>query len=198
LESLGVKVDLVIDANRKKFVDALSKFADKSVGADLTILYYAGHGVQYNGINYLIPVDTDLNTTASTFTLEAIPLNLILDQYLPANTRIVMLDACRDNPLSRSLARTRGISTGLAPISVASGTLISYATKDGSVAIDGIGVHSPYTAALLAHLSDPVDINIVLRRVRSRVLDATNKKQEPWEYGSLIGDELVLATMVKK
>ncbi|NDB69935.1 MAG: hypothetical protein EB015_18430, partial [Methylocystaceae bacterium] len=196
LEALGINVDLVLDANRKKFVEALSKFADKSVGAELTMLYYAGHGVQYNGINYLIPIDTDLNTNASTFTLEAIPLNLVLDQYLPTTTRIVLLDACRDNPLSRSLSRTRGISTGLAPVSVASGTLISYATKDGSVAVDGVGFHSPYTAALLAHLADPVDINIVLRRVRTRVLDATNKKQEPWEYGSLVGDELVLSKLL--
>jgi TPR repeat protein len=198
LAGFGFNVELVIDANRKKFVDALGKFADKSVGADLTLIFYAGHGVQYNGVNYLIPTDTNLNTTTSAFTLEAISLTAVLDQYLPTTTRIVLLDACRDNPLSRSLARTRGISTGLAPISVSSGTLISYATKDGSVASDGDSMHSPYTAALLRHLADPVDINIVLRRVRSRVLDATNKKQEPWEYGSLLGDELVLSRMITK
>jgi TPR repeat protein len=197
-EGFGFNVELVIDANRKKFVDALGKFADKSVGADLTLIFYAGHGVQYNGVNYLIPIDTNLSTTTSAFTLEAISLTAVLDQYLPTTTRIVLLDACRDNPLSRSLARTRGASTGLAPISVSSGTLISYATKDGSVASDGDSIHSPYTAALLKHLSDPVDINIVLRRVRSRVLDATNKKQEPWEYGSLLGDELVLSRIIAK
>jgi uncharacterized protein len=201
LASFGIKVDLVLDATRRKFVDSLTKFADKSAGADVILLYYAGHGVQYNGINYLVPVDVDLmaDAVASAFTLDAISLNQLLEQYLPAKTRIIFLDACRDNPLSRSLARTRGGGArGLAPVSVASGTLISFATKDGSVAMDGAGRNSPFAEALLAHLGDPADINIVLRRVRSQVLKVTGNKQEPWEYGSLVGDELVVSTMFKK
>jgi len=200
LASFGITVDLVIDATRKKFVEALTKFADRAAGADVILLYYAGHGVQYNGVNYLVPVDVDLtaDASASAFTLDAISLSQLLEQYLPAKTRIVFLDACRDNPMSRSLARTRGAGTrGLAPVSVASGTLISFATKDGSVAMDGSGRNSPFAEALLAHLGDPADISIILRRVRSQVLNATGNKQEPWEYGSLVGDELVLSTMLK-
>jgi uncharacterized caspase-like protein len=104
----------------------------------------------------------------------------------------VFLDACRDNPLQRTGDRT--VSKGLAPISVAQGTLIAYATKDGQTASDGVGQkNSPFTKALLEHLSDPQDIAVILRKVREKVMTATGGKQQPWEYGSLTGGELVLS-----
>jgi uncharacterized caspase-like protein len=127
--------------------------------------------------------------------LEALSLNTLLERHLPGKAKLVFLDACRDNPLARSLAATRGSARGLAPINAAAGTLISYATRDGSTASDGTGRNSPYTTALLAHLDEAEDISLVLRRVRQRVIDSTRGAQEPWEYGSLVGDKLVLSQL---
>lgn len=116
------------------------------------------------------------------------------EQYLPGKTKLVFLDACRDNPLMAS--GSRGIAKGLAPISVSEGTLIAYATKDGQTAEDGTGqANSPFTAALLEHLADPDDIAVVLRTVRSKVMQRTNNRQQPWEYGSLTGGALVLSAI---
>jgi uncharacterized caspase-like protein len=118
--------------------------------------------------------------------------------YLPAKTRLVFLDACRDNPASRSLVASRGGgAVGLAPINAASGTLVAYATKEGSTAEDGDGTNSPFTTALLENLDAEVDIGIVLRKVRRRVMELTSGHQEPWEYGSLTGEQLVVSTMSK-
>jgi uncharacterized caspase-like protein len=129
--------------------------------------------------------------------LNGISLNAVMD-YMPSKTRLVFLDACRDNPGSRTLASSRGISSvGLAPVNTTTGTMIAYATKEGEVAADGLGKNSPYTSALLQHLDARLDISIILRRVRETVLKMTSNKQEPWEYGSLIGDQLVLSEMAK-
>jgi uncharacterized caspase-like protein len=114
-----------------------------------------------------------------------------VEQYLPGKTKLVFLDACRDNPLLT--AGVRGVSKGLAPINVSEGTLISYATKDGQTAEDGSGRNSPFTAALLEHIDEPRDIGVVLRKVREKVMQRTNGRQQPWEYGSLTGGELVLS-----
>ena len=129
--------------------------------------------------------------------LAGISLQAALD-YLPARTRIVFLDACRDNPAARSLALTRSAAgIGLAPVAVSGGTLIAFATRDGSTAEDGVGANSPYTTALLQHLKNPEDIGIVLRRVRESVLRATKNRQEPWEYGSLVGGQLVISRLAR-
>lgn len=101
-----------------------------------------------------------------------------------------------DNPLQRT--NERGVSRGLAPISVSEGTLISYATRDGQTAADGTGKNSPYTTALLEHIGDPDDIAVVLRKVREKVMKSTSNKQQPWEYGSLIGGALVLSAIKPK
>ena len=139
----------------------------------------------------MIPVDMSLNDPAQA-TLQGVSLTQAVEQYLPGKTKLVFLDACRDNPLLVSSAR--GISKGLAPINVSEGTLISYATKDGQTAADGVGSkNSPFTAALLEHIDEPQDIGVVLRKVREKVMLATGGKQQPWEYGSLTGGELVLA-----
>jgi hypothetical protein len=192
LRSLGFVVTEVLDANRGKLVSALSQFSQKSSGADISILFYAGHGVQIAGTNYMLPVDLDLNDL-NQVPLQGISLNSVVEQYLPGKTKLVFLDACRDNPLVR--VASRSLTRGLAPINVSEGTLIAYATKDGQVAQDGDGINSPFTAALLEHLSDPDDIAVVLRKVRQKVMKNTGNRQQPWEYGSLTGGSLVLSSL---
>jgi len=126
-----------------------------------------------------------------------VSLNSVVENFLPGKTKLVFLDACRDNALQRT--NDRSVSKGLAPISAAEGTLISYATKDGQTAADGVGSkNSPFTHALLEHLNDPQDIAVVLRKVRAKVMKATGGKQQPWEYGSLTGGELVLSAIRPK
>jgi hypothetical protein len=196
--SFGIQVDLILDADRDTLVKALNEYAAKATGKDVNILYYAGHGLQVEGINYLIPTNMRADGISSGYVkLNGISLNAVMD-YMPSKTRLVFLDACRDNPGSRTLASSRGInSVGLAPVNTTTGTMIAYATKEGEVAADGLGKNSPYTSALLQHLDARLDISIILRRVRETVMKMTSNKQEPWEYGSLIGDQLVLSEMAK-
>ena len=197
LAEFGFKVDLVLDGNRKSLISALTKYQTESSKYDINILYYAGHGIQLNGINYIIPVDMSLAPNGANVEFDAIPVNSIVEKYMQANTKLVFLDACRDNPLSRSLQvasrSSGGASRGLAPMEVGGGTLISYSTKDGSVALDGDGKNSPYTEAMLAHMNERIDISLLLRKVRKTVMAKTNGKQVPWDYGSLMTDELVLS-----
>jgi len=193
LRSLGFKVTEIANATREQMVRGLSEFSKTASRADLTLLFYAGHGVQIAGTNFMIPIDMSLND-ASQATLQAVSLNSVVEQYLPGKTKLVFLDACRDNPLMASVGR--GVTKGLAPINVSQGTLIAYATKDGQTADDGVGSkNSPFTSALLEHLSDPEDIAVVLRTVRAKVMERTNNRQQPWEYGSLTGGALVLSAI---
>jgi len=193
LRSMGFTVTTVTDANRLRLVQALAQFRRSAASADMSVLFYSGHGVQIFGANYILPTDVDQNDTAQA-TIQGVRLNEVIENFMPGRTKIVFLDACRDNPLQRT--GDRSVTKGLAPISVAEGTLISYATKDGQVAADGIGSkNSPFTQALLEHLADPQDISVVLRRVREKVMRATGGKQQPWDYGSLTGGELILSAV---
>ena len=192
LRSLGFTVTEVLDTSRVRLAGALTAFSRSAARADLSLLFYAGHGVQVNGTNYILPVDMDMGDVESVV-LQGISLNSVVEQYLPGDTKLVLLDACRDNPLARS--SSRGVSRGLAPINVSKGTLIAYSTKDGATADDGASKNSPFTEALLDHLSDPDDISVVLRKVREQVLRKTNNRQEPWDYGSLTGGALVLSSV---
>ena len=137
-----------------------------------------------------------LEAGSASIDFDAISTNQIVDKYMRGKTKLVFLDACRDNPLARSFIASRGVgsvSKGLAPMDVASGTLISYATKDGNVAIDGDGKNSPYTEALLKHLDNREDISLILRKVRQDVMNKTKGQQVPWDYGSLVGGQLILS-----
>jgi uncharacterized caspase-like protein len=192
LRALGFVVSTVSDANRGRLVSALSQFAQAASSADVTLLFYAGHGMQVNNVNYIVPVDFNMNEPGQ-ITYQGISLNAVIEQSMPGRMKLVFLDACRDNPLVRSA--TRGSSRGLARIDAAEGTLIAYATRDGATADDGDGRHSPFTAALLDHLDDPVDVSVMLRKVREKVMKTTGGRQQPWEYGSLVGGELVLAKL---
>ena len=193
LRAMGFTVTTVTDANRQRLVQAMSQFRRTAASAEVSLLFYSGHGVQVFGKNYMLPIDMD-QTDVAQATIQGVSLNEVVENFLPGKTKLVFLDACRDNPLQRT--GDRSVSRGLAPISVAEGTLIAYATKDGQVASDGTGQrNSPFTQALLEHLSDPSDIAVVLRKVREKVMRATGGKQQPWEYGSLTGGELVLSAI---
>ena len=183
-------VTTVYDSSREKLIQALDSYSRKSRDSDVSIFFYAGHGVQVNGMNYLIPVDMDI-ASISQVTLRGIPLNNVIEEFMPSKTKLIFLDACRDNPMLAM--NTRGMNRGLAPVNVPSGTLIAFSTKDGSVAQDGDDKNSPFTAALLKHLDAPDDISVVLRKVRTEVKRITGGSQEPWDYGSLEGGSLVLS-----
>lgn len=193
LRALGFTVTTVTDMNRQRLVQAMTQFRRSAASADLSLLFYSGHGVQIFGTNYILPTDVDQSDVAQA-TIQGVRLNEVVENFMPGKTKLVFLDACRDNPLMKT--GDRGVSLGLAPVSVAQGTLISYATKDGQTASDGVGSrNSPFTTALLEHLGDPNDIAVVLRKVREKVMLATGGKQQPWEYGSLTGGELVLSAI---
>jgi Caspase domain len=177
---------------------ALRDFTDQVHDADIAVVYYAGHGMEVNGVNYLIPVDAKLERDIDIED-EAISLDRVLRTIEEAKRlRLVILDACRDNPLTRSMIRsasTRSIGRGLAKIEdLTSDTLVAYAARAGSFADDGAGENSPYTAALIKYLPLPaLDLRLALGRVRDEVLRTTNKRQEPFVYGSLGGAEIALA-----
>src|SRR5262245_48933116 len=176
---------------------AIKDFSDLARDADTAVVYYSGHGIEVNGINYLIPTDAVLDRDIDA-PYEAYSLDNLLQVLEPARRlRLVMLDACRDNPFSRSMKRTigsRAIGRGLAPIEPTGiNTLIGFAAKAGSIALDGEGANSPYATAVLNHIATPgLDLRIGFGRVRDEVLKVTRNKQEPFVYGSLGGSEIVL------
>jgi hypothetical protein len=161
------------------------------------VLYCAGHGVEVNGDNYLVPVDAVLERDIDVDD-ETISLDRILRVLEPAKSlRLVILDACRDNPFDQTMRRTlvsRAVGRGLAKVEPATtNTLIAFAAKAGSTASDGNGPHSPFTTALLDQLSKPgVDLRIAFGRVRDEVMVKTENKQEPFVYGSLGGSVVTL------
>ncbi|MCF8179524.1 MAG: caspase family protein [Sulfuritalea sp.] len=187
LRQLGFDVDLVFDTTRTDMEGAFRRLAAKSDNAAVTAVFYAGHGIQVNGSNYLVPIDANPRSERD-LKRNVVRLDDVIDDMEPARIKLVFFDACRDNPLSRSF--NRGGARGLAPPVEATGTLISFATKHGNTAADGDGKHSPYTQALLAALEKPrgVEIEQLLRSVQQGVKHATNGQQEPWRYGSLDGD----------
>jgi hypothetical protein len=192
-DAVEVKSDLGATAMRR----ALRDFSDVARDADVAVVYYAGHGIEVNGTNYLIPVDATLERDVDVED-EAVPLERLtqlLDQA--KRLRLVILDACRDNPFMQSMRRSsRSIGRGLARVEVpTSDILVAFAAKPGFIAADGDGTNSPYTTALLKHLATPgLDLRLALGRVRDEVLKSTNGKQEPYVSGSLGGSEIALVT----
>jgi formylglycine-generating enzyme required for sulfatase activity len=192
-EAVEVKRDLDRDTMRR----ALRDFSEKVREADIAVVFYAGHGIEVNGANYLIPVDAALERDIDVED-DAVPLDRVSQVLEPARRlRLVILDACRDNPFVRSMRRTvgtRSVGRGLANVEVlTSDTLIAFAAKAGSVAEDGQGANSPYTSALVRHLATPgLDVRLAFGRVRDEVLKSTSSRQEPFVYGSLGGTEIAL------
>ncbi len=175
----------------------LRDFADSTRDADIAVVYYAGHGIEVEGSNYLIPVDAKLERDTDVYD-EALSLDRVLVAVEPAKQlRLVILDACRDNPFGRTMKRTlasRGIGRGLAQVEPTStNTLIAYSAKAGFTAQDGDGANSPFTIALSKHLTTPgLDVRRAFGFVRDEVLKSTGNKQEPFVYGSLGGEDVPL------
>ncbi|HXE69685.1 MAG TPA: caspase family protein [Hyphomicrobiaceae bacterium] len=193
LARLGFQVTDGRDLDKRAMERAIRQFGLSLEGADVALFFYAGHGIQVGGQNHLIPVDARLASEGDV-DFETLPLSLVLKQMeREAKTSLVLLDACRDNPLARNLARTMGtraitIGTGLAEVKTGIGTLIGFSTQPGNVAADGVGRNSPYAGALLKHMeSSNKDVSGILVDVRNDVLRVTNGTQVPWEHTSLTG-----------
>lgn len=187
LQQTGFQVVKVTDVDWKKMKRAIQDFGDKlaAAGPEATgLFFYAGHGVQVQGTNYLVPIGADISKEADV-DIESVSADTILQQmeFAGARVSIVVLDACRNNPLQRSF---RSATRGLAPMQASQGSFIAYSTSPGSVAADGAGANSPYTAALAKTIVQPgVGIEEAFRDVRSQVMAATKDQQVPWDSSSL-------------
>ena len=197
LTDLGFDVVTGLDLSLRDMRQTVREFIKKLDNADLALFFYAGHGIQVNGENYLVPVDAELSTHLD-LDFEALPANLVLNAMEQSTkVNLVFLDACRNNPLAENLARSMGtrsgsVGRGLAKIGSGVGSLISFATQPGNVALDGDGKNSPFTTALLKHLGTPgQDITRDLVMVRRDVLEATKGQQVPWDNSSLTGEVIL-------
>ncbi len=190
LQSLGFSVTLAVDLNYFDFGRTVADFgrALKAAGEDTVgVFFYAGHAIQADGENYLIPVDAELRD-ALDLSIKTVPMSLVMKGLESAANRLnlIFLDACRNNPFK---ALTRSTGGGLARMDAPFGTLVSYSTAPGAVALDGRGRNSPYSAALARALRRPgLTVEQALKRVRLNVVEKTNNRQVPWESSSLVGD----------
>jgi uncharacterized caspase-like protein len=196
LRTLGFEVILKTDSNKRDLELAMAQFARLSTNADVALFFYAGHALQYQGRNYLMPVDSTLEDEVSLrYQMVAIDdVRAALDRA--SGVKVMILDACRNNPLADVFKRrisgtSRGVETvrGLARIDKAEGTIVAYATAPDEVATDGTGRNSPYTAALLKHLQEPgLEIEIMFRRIAADVSAQTNGRQRPETHVSLLNE----------
>ena len=187
LSRLGFHVITAENAGRDAMQKSILDFATLLQSDTTGLFYYAGHGIQSRGRNYLLPVDAEV-VSERALKFQAVDVQAVLEEMAFAGNRIniVILDACRNNPFER---RFRGGSRGLAAIDAARGTLIAYATAPGSLAADGDGANGLYTTELLAALAVPdLKVEEVFKRVRIAVTDRTGGAQVPWESSSLTGD----------
>lgn len=196
LRGLGFEVIAGTDLDKRSFDGKLREFARALPKADVALLFYAGHGLQVAGRNFLVPVDALLQTERD-LDFEGVSLDFVLKQMeldRDGRTSIVLLDACRDNPLARNLARTMGtrsasVGQGLAQVQAGVGTFVAYSTQPGNVALDGQGRNSPFTAALTKALANPErTLTSIMIDVRKDVLSATNGRQVPWDHSALTGE----------
>jgi uncharacterized caspase-like protein len=196
LTAAGFDVVLGLDLDRRTFEGKLREFARSVDGADTAVLFYAGHGLQVAGHNYLVPVDAGL-ASERDLDFEAVSLDFVLRQMevgREGKTSIVFLDACRNNPLSRNLARSMGtrgaaVGQGLAEVRTGVGTFIAYSTQPGNVALDGTGRNSPFTQALAAHVTEQgKNLTSIMIEVRNDVLKVTEGRQVPWDHSALTSE----------
>lgn len=193
LRRLGFQVIDGFDLDKAAFDRKIRDFAAALHEAEVAVFFYAGHGLQVSGHNYLVPTDAQL-TAASALDFEMVRLDLVhRTMEREAKVSILFFDACRDNPLARNLARTMGtrsaeIGRGLAAVESGVGTLISFSTQPGNVALDGRGRNSPYSGALARQLATSSDdLNAILIAVRNDVVKETERRQVPWEHSALTG-----------
>jgi uncharacterized caspase-like protein len=193
LEALDYRVTLAFDLNPEQMAKVVREFYQQiSSDEAIAIFYYAGHAIQLDNTNYLIPIDADISD------INSLELNAFsLDQLLysikisPGKQNVIVLDACRDNPFRQDNLENNNevgifnLSGGLAPLEAPSNTLVAYATEPGGIASDGKGRNGTYTKALLKYMSKSMPAAELFRKVRNSVIKATNKKQIPWEHSSL-------------
>jgi tetratricopeptide (TPR) repeat protein len=209
LRNIGfAKVTVIDDGTRDTVINALQSFAADASDADLAMIYYSGHGAEALGVNYLIPIDANLDGDQA-IGKETVPITLALNALNSAKKlKLIVLDACRNYPdsirkavlkeeatasagaQSEQSPSARGFERGFATVNIQSGTLMVYAAKDGQVALDGEGDNSPFASALVQRIATPgVEINKIFRLVRDDVMEATAGRQEPYTYGSVSGKE---------
>jgi uncharacterized caspase-like protein len=191
LKRLGFTVISGVDLDERGMAQKARDFSRALEGADVGLLFYAGHGLQAKGVNFLVPVDASLKAEGD-LEFETLSLDRLMKlMQTQARVTLVMLDACRDNPLARGLksaSRSGGVGTGLARVEEAAGTMIAFSTQPGNVALDGTGRNSPFTKALLTHIETPgASVSDVMIDVRKMVMAETGEKQVPWENSSLTG-----------
>lgn len=207
LEGIGFDVTLSLDADFARLTREMESFAFQAETAELALVYYAGHGVEVQGENFLIPADADVRSNRD-LSRQSVSLEDMLQSVDRARTmRIVILDSCRNNPFGDALSpegdapveggqSLRAVDPvgGLAPPAPDRGTMVAFAAKDGQVALDGHGDNSPFAMALADRMNVPgLEISLMFRQVRDKVLQETGNRQEPHTYGSLSGAPFYLA-----
>jgi uncharacterized caspase-like protein len=196
LKRLDFDVRLLLNLGKEEIRNALALFVDDSQSADWAVVYFSGHGIELDGTNYLVPTDAKLLRDVHV-RFEAVPLDDLLASVSPAKTlRLVILDACRNNPFRDKMVISNGaksVGRGLARVEPDAGTLVAYAARDGQIASDGDGLHSPYTKALLNFIEQPgLEVDFLFRHVRAAVLEETGS-QEPVVYGAMPPKRLFFA-----
>lgn len=192
LKRSGFEVIQGTDLRQADMQDLTIRFARAASKADVAIFYYSGHAMQYNGVNYLMPVDATLTDEADLKRFVRVD-DIVNDLQQAKNLRILVLDSCRDNPLAEMLKRSAGttraasIGRGLSKVEAPRGTIVSFSTQSGQTAADGVGRNSPYTAAFLKHIEEPHEIGDIFRDISSDVYDASGKTQLPELSLSIIG-----------
>lgn len=200
LRSLGFEVTERVNATLRDMLEAFRQFSMRGANADVRVVYYAGHGVQLKGRNYLLPVDTEIRAEDEMPSKSA-DLNEFLDRLgaIKQGINVVILDACRNNPFSGSeivgpdgrRLKFRGVTpSGLAPVEAPLGSMVAFSTAPGGVALDNPREdHSLYTKHLLENLQSPgLPVELLFKRVRLAVAKETGRVQVPWESSSLTGD----------
>jgi hypothetical protein len=195
---LGFAVTLITNGSFDEMRRGLITFGRDAAGADMAAVYFAGHGMEIAGENWLIPVDAELKKDSDAAN-EAISLRTVMLQVATTTSLgLVILDACRNNPfaakMQRALAQRAAATGGLGRIEPVGNVLVAYAARDGTTALDGDGRNSPFTAALLHNLETPgVEVTFMFRNVRDDVMEATANEQQPFVYGSLSRKAIYLA-----
>ncbi len=201
LKKLGFQVETLIDASREDLEQLQMNAGRLLAKADVGLFFYAGHGLQIDGENYMVPVDATFADPDNVAQQLVSMTRFLSEMEKHADTNIIFLDACRNNPfadaietqlsIGRSMSadgqtEIRDIGKGLAEMKASAGTLIAYATQPGNVAEDGTGSNSPFTSGILQNISKPgVEIREILTQVRVSVLNQTNQRQIPWDHSSL-------------
>lgn len=202
LSRLGFKVTQLNNLAANDMRKAIVEFGRSSEGADISVVFYAGHGMEVGGENWLIPIDAELKSDTDIENESVSLKSLNLQVGKAKQLGLIILDACRNNPFAAKMKRTmraRTVTRGLAPTEPTDNVLIAYAARDGTTASDGDGKNSPFTQALLSHIETPgLEVSFLFRHVRDDVMKATKREQQPFVYGSLSKEAIYLKPALKE